>query len=343
MLSRAGFLVWGLSLYSKPHLTFDQQLALLEARGLRCDDHAKGIALLRAVGYYRLSAYVYPFREMLPEGEQCVQSPVHYRSSRIVEGTSLEDVQQLWLFDRRLRSRVLDGLEIVEVGLRTQIAYVAGARDPFAHLKREHLDEQACSERRPSTEGASTDAFEDWVERYEKLQAHAKNEDYVRHQLAKYGGPLPIWIALEFLDFGALSRLYGLLDRRDQNAVARELGVRNGRQFAQWLKTLGYVRNLAAHHSRLWNRTLTLKIGKFRPETVTADLRHAADMMPRDKLYVSLAVTAQLTKQIHPGTRWHVHLRDDVRKFPTLPTMSPERDMGFPVGWDQLPLWKPEG
>jgi abortive infection bacteriophage resistance protein len=57
-----------------------------------------------------------------------------------------------------------------------------------------------------------------------RLQREAKNEDYLRHQLAKYGEPLPIWIAVEFLGFGALVRLYGLLDRRDQNTIAKSSG-----------------------------------------------------------------------------------------------------------------------
>ena len=44
------------------------------------------------------------------------------------------------------------------------------------------------------------DGFSEWMARDGKLQSGAKNEDFVRHHLAKYGPPLPIWVAVEFLD-----------------------------------------------------------------------------------------------------------------------------------------------
>jgi abortive infection bacteriophage resistance protein len=295
--------------------------------------------LLRAIGYYRLSAYVYPFRAMLPEEERCIDSPVHYRSDSIQPGTTFEQVTALWQFDRLLRARILDGLEVVEVGLRTQIAYVLGARDRFGHVNRESLDEQACAWTRDGS--GDTDAFGLWLERYTALQNAARNEDFVVHHREKYGEPLPVWVALEFLDFGALSRLYGLLDRRDQNRIASELGVKGGRLLAKWLKCLNYVRNTAAHHSRLWNRALTLKIGEFHPDQVGGPLRHAAALPSREKIYVPLAVTAYLAKGVYPSTRWPVNMRDVLRKFPDLQGLSPEQDMGFPEGWETLELWKP--
>ena len=55
--------------YSKPHLTYAQQLAQLRGRGLECGQTDVAENVLRTVGYYRFSAYAYPFRELLPTGE----------------------------------------------------------------------------------------------------------------------------------------------------------------------------------------------------------------------------------------------------------------------------------
>lgn len=327
--------------YLKPHLTYAQQLALLESRGLRCDDHDAGLALLRSVGYYRLSAYVYPFREMLPPTEQCVGSPVSYRAAQIREGVTLDHVQALWRFDRQLRARLLDGLEVVEVGLRTQVAYVLGARDPFGHLSLDALDREAGERPRTASDGQETTGFQAWIQRYKHLQHEARNEDYVRHHVTKYGERLPIWVAVEFLDFGAVTRLYELLDRRDQNQVARELGVRGGPLLAKWLKALNYLRNISAHHARVWNRTPTLKIGAFNPKQVGPSLAHAASAPPADRIYRHIAATGYLVKHVDPVSRWPVNLRDVVRKFPDVPDLSPEVDMGFPADWAELDLWRP--
>jgi abortive infection bacteriophage resistance protein len=225
--------------------------------------------------------------------------------------------------------------------LRTKVAYVLGARDPFGHVHESALDRDACAKTRASADGTRKTSFEHWSSRYATLQSDARNEDYVRHHLTKYSEPLPIWIAIEFLDFGAASRLYGLLNRSDQNAIANELGIKGGRLLDGWLKSLNYLRNTAAHHNRLWNRTPTLKIGRFSPHQVEDALHHAATLEPSDKLYRTLAATAYLVKHIDPSTRWHVNLRDDVRKFPDVPFLSPEGDMGFPSEWQALDLWRP--
>jgi len=103
---------------------------------------------------------------------------------------------------------------------------------------------------------------------------------------------------------------------------------------------LNYVRNSAAHHSRLWNRTLTLKAPTFPVAVVPEKLVHAAGVTQRDKLYVPLAFTAHLANEIDAKTNWPSRLRTVVRKFPAIPGLSPETDMGFPADWQDLALWK---
>lgn len=269
--------------YTKPHLTYVDQLALLKSRGLLCTDDDRALRVLRAAGYYRLSAYVYPFRELLPDGAPRT-SPYHYRSDAIRPGTTFDHIESLWRFDRSLRMACLDGLETVEVGIRTQIAYTLGARDTFGHLERTALDEAACRELVPSS-GGRAEAFDVWCRRYDDLRRNALAEDFVRHNVAKYGGQLPIWVAVEFLDFGAIVRLFKLLRPEDQNAIARGLGIRNGNLLARLLLPLNYVRNSAAHHSRLWNRTLTLKAPNFPAAVVPDKLAHAAEVKQRQALH----------------------------------------------------------
>lgn len=326
-------------MYAKPHLSYDEQVDHLCARGLECGDRAAAVTLLRAVGYYRLSAYVYPFREMLPEVERQQESPAHFRSDVIAPGTTMGHVEDLWRFDRKLRLLCLDAVETVEIGLRTKIAYVLGARNPFGHVARASLDDVACAAPTRHHDPDSPDAFDDWMTRYEALQEHAKAEDFVRHNLAKYGPPLPIWIAVEFLDMGALVRLYSLLDRRDQNKIAKEVGLSGGPLLAAWLRQINYLRNLCAHHSRLWNRSLTYSTRRFNETQVSSNMRHAATHEPRDKVYLVLAILAYLVRHLDPKANWPLSLRTHVRKFPAVPGLDVVQDMGFPDAWDDLPLW----
>lgn len=145
---------------------------------------------------------------------------------------------------------------------------------------------------------------------------------------------------MEFLDFGALTRLSRLMRKSDQNEVARMHGVANGSLFTGWMQKLNYLRNVCAHHSRLWNRTLTYPYAKWKSEQTHEWLAHAATSSPRDKVYVSLAIASALVRHIHPESCWPLALRAELQDFPATPHLSPERDMGFPLGWEGLPLWQ---
>ncbi|WMM73019.1 Abi family protein [Rhodococcus pyridinivorans] len=322
--------------YPKPHLTYEEQVQKMQERGIQCSSE-RALELVTRVGYYRLSAYVYPFRVLLPREEQCKVSPVHYRSEKIRSGTKLSHVEGLWQFDRRLRLLCLDALETIEVALRTRVAYVLGRRDRFGHLNKSSLDSDACDQI-PMKPGDMT-RFELWIRRYGKLRDDARREDYVVHHAAKHGDPLPVWVAVEFFDFGALSTLFGLMDKADQNEVAQHFGVSGGRLLATWMRDLNYLRNLCAHHQRLWNRNLTYRAKKFNRTQVGPHLSHAASCGSRERIYVSLAVLAYLNRSVLPDSTWHLEVRDLVKAFPSGTHLSPERDMGFVPGWADLALW----
>jgi abortive infection bacteriophage resistance protein len=311
----------------------------LKQRGLVCPDDARALAVLRAVGYYRLSAYVYPFRELLPEDERN-GSPYSYRADTLANGACWDYVEALWRFDRCLRIALLDALETIEVGVRAQIAYVLGARDPFGHRHRQSLDNRQCS-RSVTARGHTKEAFDYWMGVYNSLIWDARHEDFVAHVIQKYGGrdQLPVWIAIEALNWGATARLFGLMQRGDQNTVSRALGVKDGKTMASWLRNLNYLRNVCAHHSRLWNRIPTIRVAKFVEGQVDDKVQHAA-ALDRNKVYPSLAITAYLADRIDRESDWPNRMRTTLRKFPSIPGITMEKDMGFPSGWDQLLLWK---
>ena len=94
--------------YAKPSLTVDDQVKLLETRGMRVSDSKFAVNALSTVSYYRLSAYSYPFRSRPDAG-------------RFRDGTTFEEVWRYYRFDRRLKNVVLDGVERVEIATRTKI------------------------------------------------------------------------------------------------------------------------------------------------------------------------------------------------------------------------------
>lgn len=115
----------------KPWKSFEDQLKLLKARGMQVDDNAAALDYLERIGYYRLSGYWYPMRQIDKEESEHQKAPV--RSDRFLPGSRFEDAVRLYVFDKKLRLLALDVLERIEMAVRADVAYVLGKRHPMAH------------------------------------------------------------------------------------------------------------------------------------------------------------------------------------------------------------------
>ena len=112
--------------YDKPPLSFEEQAGLLVKRGLVVDS-AFLIDRLKNVNYYRLSGYLYPYRQAKD-------------NDSFKLGTTFEKVWRHYTFDRRLRLIVMDAIERVEVSIRTQlICILAHESGAFGYTKQEIL------------------------------------------------------------------------------------------------------------------------------------------------------------------------------------------------------------
>lgn len=323
--------------YSKPHLPYDQQLQTMAARGMHYSDRGVALRALKRVGYYRISAYSYPFRAPLNLNEP--RGGADGRSDAFLPGTDFSSVLALYDFDRKLRAILADALECLEIGLAVQIGYVAGKRDPFVHLMRAHLDEAACSA--TDRDNPKLDVHEGWLQRYDKHQRDARNEDFVKHFILNYEGELPIWAATEVMSFGSLVRLYSLLQPSDRKKIAKNLGVSDGALLHGWLLSLNVLRNHCAHHGRVWNRVMAYAPARIKPNLVSMNLRHLGSLTEakRPKLYFMAALLAQLVIQIDPDTNWPRNFVGVMKKFPAMEGMTPQNSMGFPEKWLAESLW----
>jgi abortive infection bacteriophage resistance protein len=119
-------------LKNKKWKSFESQLALLKERGLEVEAKAAALDYLERIGYYRLSGYFYPFREL---EIQLVDGKLkHNRKDQFIAESRFEDVAKLYVFDKRLRLLALDALERIELAVRVDVAYLLGKRDIHAPL-----------------------------------------------------------------------------------------------------------------------------------------------------------------------------------------------------------------
>ncbi len=323
----------------KPHRTIDEQLQILEDRGLAFDDKDLCKQVLTNVGYYRLSAYTYPLRKKKRREDRTTSC--NYRYDDFSPGHTLDEAIQLYFFDETLRALLFKAIQRVEISLRTNIAYYSGKVDKFIHLDRSLLDPKACS--KPARK--NRDAYQEWSKNYNKQLKRSKNEDFIRHhqELYGYGANLPIWIAVEILDFGLSTRLFEFLPTALQSQISLKFGFTEGTLLESWLRNLNYMRNLSAHHSRLWNRTVITRAKRPNKNVVDETLDHIANsQISLKRIYPSLSVIAYMLSYICPQFEWRVELRKLIESFPAIKGINGEMLMGFPDGWRDLPLWDPE-
>jgi abortive infection bacteriophage resistance protein len=242
-------------------------------------------------------------------------------SEEFVEGTTFDDVLQLYLFDRELRLLIFDALERIEIAFRTQMSYqVAHFGGPFWFEDRNYFRDA-----------------DRWREHLESVDAEIgrAKEVFKDHFFKKYDEHerMPIWMTSEVLSLGLLSKIYRNLKMSEgKKRIARHFGLSNPIVLESWMQAITYVRNICAHHSRLWNRVLTVRpVYLGRPTNLWI-----ADEPDNQKAYYFTCCVLYLLRSINPRTRFVVHLRGLIERYPKAKLSS----MGFPEGWEVDAFWK---
>ena len=323
--------------YAKPWLTIAEQIDRLEARGVDVGSRAVAAACLAKVGYYRLSGYLYPSRccETYSDGGR--------KRTRVLSdyrpGTSIAYAVKVIDYDRALRMLVLDAVERIEVSLRMRIGHTLGARSAFAHRDRASFVPTFTESRSDRVTGEPISSKHgEWLERVQERQ-DGSDESFVAHFRERYEGILPIWVLTELLELGHLGRLYGGLQNDLATAIAAVYSTPSKKMLGSWIASINYVRNVAAHHARLFNRKLV--VAPSRPRTgqiPLLDHLHATRGAKADfGVYNALAVMAYLLRAIDPRCDWNRRVADHPRAFPT--GALTVADMGAPAAWFEHALW----
>lgn len=298
--------------FSKPSLTTQQQLDLLIRRGMRIPEPARAKRQLEHINYYRLRAYWLPFE---------VQSAAD-GDHRFRDGTDLDTVIAIYDFDRRLRLLLMDAIERVEISLRARIAnaltlsYGALAHDDSTHFA-DQEEWRRCRDELAKEYRRSRETF----------------AEHYRRQYADLNSP-PLWVACEMMTLGHLSRwLKNIRVPRDRQAIADSYGL-DEKVLVSFAHHLTIVRNHCAHHGRIWNRRLSMKmlIPAKKPQGLPEAFNPAQDRY----IYNTLTMLAYLMHRISPDSEW-------TRRLKRLVTRTPEASvsaMGFPADWERRSVWR---
>lgn len=187
---------------------------------------------LAKVSYYRFSAYCLPF-----------EASRH----QFKDNVTFDNIASLYKFDQELRQLIDNALEIIEIYLRAKITYILTLKHgSFIH-------ENPLNFR-------NTSMHKKWLSRVHEETTRSK-ETFVLHYKSKYDDfpKLPLWMAVEVMSFGALSKLFSNLTPNFQTEIGKEINTHHS-LLISWIHSLNFVRNICAHHARLWNREMAISI-----------------------------------------------------------------------------------
>ncbi len=298
--------------YSKHTISIKDQIVRLKKRGLIIADEAAAEQTLQNISYYRLAGYWWPMQ---------VDKVRH----TFKPNSTFENVVAIYNFDRELRVLLFGVIERIEIGFRTKLIY---------HLSREQspwwFENKAL--------------FRNGVMHTETLLAIDRElkqtrEVFIKEHFKKYHTDTrrpPAWKTLEIASFGNVSKLYGNLrpSVEAKDAIAVELGTVNHTFLPSWLQSINQIRNICAHHGRLWNKNLPgrPKLLSRPPNPWVSDVPSVNE---HAMLYVHLCCMKYLLDLINPKNRFAKKLNGLLKKYPNI---DPEA-LGMKPNWANESLW----
>jgi abortive infection bacteriophage resistance protein len=277
--------------YNKPWCNLQGQIELLRSRGLKINDEDSAKNALLHEGYYHLSAYFKAF-----------QSEKDIFNS----GTELQNVLDLYAFDRRLTLLFFDAIERIEVSLRSMMIHKCGEQDIYWYNNKEVYSH---------TKYFSQNQ-ERWTEELERLK---QKDGLMKEYYTKYSTKMPpCWIFFEVLAFGSLVRIYQNLKRTYRTNIASMYSIPD-KDLLSGLRGLVDIRNICAHHERLWNRRC-----KNRSECTPTGVEDHS-------VFSYILFVKDILKVVSPTSTWTIRVQELLQK-----NMLYIPAMGVPEHWKTL-------
>lgn len=295
--------------YPKKIISFDLQIQQLVERGLIINDTQLAKDFLKNISYFRLQGYWWEFQ-------------IDKNNHKFKPDTTFESIIELYTFDRKLRLIIFDAIERIEVALRTKMIY-------YLSVEKEQwwFEDKSVF--------FSESYFKESLQDIDKELDRTK-EIFIESHFKKYGKDSrpPAYKTLEVISFGCLSKLYSNLSNEigAKNRIAKEFNLPNYNYLKSWLQSFNVIRNIIAHHSRLWNRNI-----HFAPKSLD---KPTSDFITIPKninsLYHSLSCIIFILNKVSNG---HAVKKKLIRLFENNQKKY-LLEMGFPENWKEQPLWK---
>ncbi|MEZ4890046.1 MAG: Abi family protein [Crocinitomicaceae bacterium] len=306
---------------NKPAYSIAEQIALLEQRGMLFKDENKAHHFLENISYYRLKGYWWD-----------VQSDVKFHTFH--SNTYFEDIIDRYNFDRRLRLLLFDAIERIEIALRTKMIYYLSIR--YGSLW--YLDASLFNSATVTIKGVSKTIHQNTIDELHK-EFNRSQEIFIKDHRKRFPNQeADAWKILEVASMGTLSKLYKNINHQlpEKALIAKAMGLNLHSELSSWLEAITYVRNIIAHHSRLWNRNMVKRPIVNINNPIGSWFEHPLTEVQQKKPFLIISCMIYLCNEVTPGHQIKSKILELFENNPTIPIYK----MGFLNNWSKEQLWK---
>ncbi len=211
---------------TKTFKTLDEQIEILENKGLIIEDIEETRNILLRENYFFINGYRHLF----------MKSDV---DRTFIEGTTFREMYAMFYFDRQLRNIIFKHILIFENNIKSILAYVMSKNHGFKennYLNTHNFVHDA----------KKTRQINDLIHKMKRqISVNGKQHTATAHYLNNYGY-IPLWVVVKVLSFGIVGELYTILQYQDQKEIA-DVFAMDIYSMVEYLPILANYRNLCAH------------------------------------------------------------------------------------------------
>lgn len=215
----------------KTFKTLDEQVKILQSKGLIVSDEQETKDILLRENYFFINGYRWLFLESTTR-------------KLFLPGTTFEELYALFQFDRHIRNITFKNLLIIENNLKSITAYNLSSK--YGIKEEDYLNaKNFVSDRKRKKQ------VDDLLRKMKRqIRVNGGQHQATLHYTEKYGY-VPMWIAVKVLSFGIVSELYQILKTEDQISIAQDFHATR-ELLVVYFPILANFRNLCAHEDILY-------------------------------------------------------------------------------------------
>ena len=219
----------------KDFRTIDEQVEILQKKGLIVEDIDEAKEVLLRENYFFLNGYRHLFM-------------VSEKNRTFIKGSTFRELYSLFLFDRYFRNIIFKNVLVIENQLKSILSYQLSKK--YGYKEKDYLNPKNFT-----NDHDKKRRVKDVLEKMKRqIRINSVHHNATAHYANSYGY-IPLWVLVKVLSFGIVCELYTILKKEDKIEIA-DIFNTTPEDLSNYLIILSNYRNLCAHEDIVYeNKT----------------------------------------------------------------------------------------